>query len=64
MPIYEFICIECGNEFERLVRKSSENNEIRCPKCHGSNLEEKVSSFASVSNNGGSRASTCTPSGG
>ncbi|MBN2244178.1 MAG: zinc ribbon domain-containing protein [Acidobacteria bacterium] len=64
MPIFEFICNECGCEFEKLVMKSSENNEIQCPKCHSSNLEEKVSGFASVSTNGGGGASVCTPSGG
>jgi putative FmdB family regulatory protein len=64
MPIYEFICLKCGHEFEKLVRKSSDNNEIQCPECHSENLEEKVSSFASVSTNGTSGVSNCTPSGG
>ena len=64
MPIFEFICNECGCEFEKLVRKSSENNEIQCPECRSSDLEEKISGFASVSTNGVSSASNCTPSGG
>ena len=64
MPIYEFICNECGFEFEKLVRKSSDNNEIECPECHSFSLEEKVSGFASISTNGGSGTSNCTPSGG
>ena len=64
MPIYEFICLECGREFEKLVRKPSDNEELQCPECRGSSLEEKVSSFASVSTNGGSGSSNCAPSGG
>ena len=64
MPIYEFICVECGNEFERLVWKSSENNKLQCPKCRSTNLEEKVSGFASLSTEGGSSSANCTPSGG
>lgn len=64
MPIFEFICMDCGKEFERLVWKSSESNEIKCPECNSSHLEEKVSSFASVSEGGGSSLSNCTPSGG
>lgn len=64
MPIYEYICLDCGREFEKLIRKSSDNSEIECPECHSSSLEEKVSSFASVSPNGGSGAPNCAPSGG
>ena len=64
MPIFEFICQKCGHEFEQLVRKSSENNQVECPECHSTNLEEKVSGFASLSTSGGLGASNCTPSGG
>jgi putative FmdB family regulatory protein len=64
MPIFEFICTECGKEFECLVWKLSETAEQKCPECHGTKLEEKVSSFASVSDGGGSGLSNCTPGGG
>jgi len=64
MPIFEFVCLECGHEFERLVYKSSETNTLECPKCHGTRLEEKISSFASVSTSGGSGVADCSPSGG
>ncbi|MEJ2247521.1 MAG: zinc ribbon domain-containing protein [Acidobacteriota bacterium] len=64
MPIFEYICRECGHEFEQLVWKSSESNKIQCPKCHGTNHEDKVSGFASLSPDGGSGSANCTPSGG
>ena len=67
MPLFEFSCLECGVEFETLVLKYSEIKDIRCPGCNGKNLEEKVSSFASVSKSGTSGVSSslnCTPSGG
>lgn len=64
MPIFEYICLECGHEFEKLVRNSSENNEIKCPVCNSSQLEDKVSGFASVSTAGSLGSSNCTPSGG
>lgn len=39
MPIYEFSCKDCGNEFEALVRKA----EPKCPSCGKANLERKLS---------------------
>jgi putative FmdB family regulatory protein len=64
MPLFEFSCLECGLEFESLVLKYSEISDIKCPACNGKKLEEKVSSFASVSKAGTSSASNCSPSGG
>lgn len=64
MPIYEYICLECGHEFEKLVRNSTESNDIQCPECKSSQLEDKVSGFASVSAAGGLGSSNCTPGGG
>jgi putative FmdB family regulatory protein len=64
MPLYEFSCLDCGIEFESLVMKHSEISEVTCPSCRGKRLEEKVSSFASVSNDGASSAANCSPSGG
>jgi putative FmdB family regulatory protein len=46
MPIYEYRCSSCGNEFETLVRGSSPAPD--CPKCHGTKLQKKLSSFAAV----------------
>jgi putative FmdB family regulatory protein len=66
MPLFEYVCLNCGAEFERLVLKSSEEVRGFCPACNSPNLEEKVSSFASVSKGGSSLggASDCTPAGG
>jgi putative FmdB family regulatory protein len=40
MPIYEFSCTACGQEFEVLVLKST---VPACPKCHSENLERLLS---------------------
>ncbi len=59
MPLYEFGCLDCGAEFETLVHKPSERTEVKCPACGSQKLDERISSFASVSKSG-----DCAPSGG
>lgn len=46
MPIYEFICNKCGNEFEELV-KSSES-KVRCPRCNSTKIDKCFSTFSSA----------------
>ncbi len=40
MPIYEYICDSCGNEFELLVRGSE---TPACPECANAELTRKLS---------------------
>ena len=40
MPIYEYACEKCGNEFELLVRGKE---KAACPKCKSVKLERKLS---------------------
>ena len=63
MPLYEFECRACRNEFEKLVLKAAEAEDVKCPSCNSRDVEEKISSFASVSKNESS-GSSCAPSGG
>ena len=56
MPIYEFQCDQCQNEFEVLVINSE--TSVVCDKCGSEHITKKFSSFsASVS---GSRALPCS----
>ncbi len=64
MPLYEFDCLECGAEFERLVKRAGETAGLQCPSCGGSRLEEKISGFASISKDRSSRPTACAPTGG
>ena len=44
MPVYEYSCRRCGNEFEHLVLRSSPPAE--CPECHSSDLLQMISLYA------------------
>lgn len=43
MPLFDFHCQTCGNDFETLVRAGA---TPVCPQCHGSTLEKCVSRIA------------------
>jgi putative FmdB family regulatory protein len=64
MPIYEYICSECGGEFEELVLNSDE--KVACPSCKCEKVEKKMSVFAHKneggfrSSSGSSACATCT----
>jgi putative FmdB family regulatory protein len=45
MPIYEYKCSACGNEFEALVLPQSKGKP-ECPSCHSQDLEQLLSGFA------------------
>lgn len=44
MPIYEYVCPECGKEFEELVFSST--SQIKCPECGSTKPVKKMSTFA------------------
>jgi putative FmdB family regulatory protein len=42
MPIYEYICNKCSEEFEKLVFGKK---AVDCPKCSSKDIKKKMSSF-------------------
>jgi len=49
MPIYNFLCLDCKKEYEKLVKSfdATEKYEgVLCPFCNSANKEKRVSSFA------------------
>jgi putative FmdB family regulatory protein len=46
MPIFEYRCKKCENEFEALVLGRERPN---CPHCRSGNLEKLLSTFSAVS---------------
>jgi putative FmdB family regulatory protein len=62
MPLYEYVCQECEQTFETLVRSSDER--IDCPHCHSVKVERALSVPARpLSLTGSQKASTCKSSG-
>ena len=54
MPMYEFVCRECGAEFEELLTHAElEAGEVACPECGSDKVERQLSSFASGGAAGG-----------
>lgn len=57
MPIFEYICKECGHHFEALVMGSK---KAACPSCQGARLEQQLSVFSA----GASKPAASRPSAG
>ncbi len=66
MPIYEYHCEDCGQDFEKLVRFSDPKiNTPECPGCQSDNTHKSLSVIASLGgfNAKTSSASSCGSSG-
>jgi len=63
MPLYEYVCQECGERFERLVRGSTDTQMIRCPRCESDTVARAFSTFATAGARGGETAPACGPVG-
>ncbi len=46
MPISEFVCEECEENFEKLVRIAG-NVQVTCPSCGSARTKKKMSTCAS-----------------
>lgn len=49
MPIHEYVCQDCGESFEKLVRAA---DQPECPRCHSVALDKKLSVFATANAGG------------
>jgi putative FmdB family regulatory protein len=48
MPIYEYVCDDCGAQYERIVM--NQKKSITCPKCESSKKTIQLSVFAAPAN--------------
>ncbi len=64
MPLFEYHCADCDEEFEELV-SFSQSNDMECPKCGSKNTQKLVSTFATMGGSGRSSSTggSCGPAG-
>ncbi len=62
MPIYEYICDDCKNSFEKIV--INRQQDISCPKCSGKNAKIQLSVFSSAIAGGPTKSSSGSSGGG
>lgn len=65
MPLFEFLCTNCGATFEQLVRTTKQPQAILCPVCKSEETQKLLSGFAVKHSGGGSprTAADCAPTG-
>ena len=67
MPIYEYHCNDCGDDFERFLRSMFSKETILCPECGSDHVSKAISVFGTSSGSSGgaaaSSAAACGPVG-
>jgi putative FmdB family regulatory protein len=68
MPIYEYLCPQCGQPFEKRVSFSHADDRQQCPNCgneHGRRQVSLIGGLSGGSSGGSARAtvSNCGPVG-
>jgi putative FmdB family regulatory protein len=62
MPIYEYRCRKCGEDFEFLLQNRKRKPTVTCPKCHSARTQRLMSAFAGKIGNtagGGASCGSC-----
>lgn len=65
MPIYEYICQDCGERYEKLVRPGTDKVELVCPRCGSQRAQKALSLFGLRASSGlshGTSTSSSSPS--
>ena len=61
MPIYEYRCEACGEDFELFVRSLSQQTQPTCPRCGSQRVRKSMSLFGVGGVGGSTSAATCDP---
>jgi putative FmdB family regulatory protein len=54
MPIYEYVCQDCGSKFEKFIRTRIVKTQPECPGCGSDHTDKAISTFASRGSSSGS----------
>ncbi len=52
MPMYEYSCLDCARQFERLLPMSATDQLVVCPFCQSTHVQRRLSLFAAHSRGG------------
>lgn len=59
MPIFEYLCLKCGEHFEKL-QKAGKEQSAECPKCGSFEVKKELSTFSSC---GSTSEASCSSGG-
>ena len=59
MPVYSFICKDCGEKFDLLIGVTKEDEKKVCKKCRSKNIKKVFASFGVSSGKDKSSSSSC-----
>jgi len=49
MPVYDYLCNDCGKEFEKVISLNEHDHDrMTCPHCGSENVEQKAKTFFAV----------------
>jgi putative FmdB family regulatory protein len=63
MPIYEYKCDKCETRFEKLVRRTADENQLSCPSCGERHLSQEYSTFSARANGLAAQQAPACPGG-
>ena len=63
MPIYTYICNDCGERFDLLIGVTSQKPEFKCEKCKSENIKRLLSTFSVGGSNDKTSSSSSCPTG-
>jgi len=63
MPIYEYKCNKCANEFEKLIF-AGDDKDISCPECSSKDIAKKMSVVSFMGSSSIGKCAAGSPSAG
>jgi len=61
MPVYEYRCKDCGEDFDLFVRSATQQKTPTCPRCGSTKVKKVVSLFGLSGGGTGGGADSCGP---